>query len=78
VQLQGWSNPELGSLKAGVVPSSSAEDGYNAVSSTGGAIQSSNIYSGKDKDGNVIKFQVHVSAAPGKDMMYVVNQVLVN
>jgi hypothetical protein len=76
--VQGWTNPQSGSIKAGVVASSKAEDGYNAARNTGGAILSTNIYSGKDKDGKEMKFKIHISAAPGQEMLYVVNQVIVN
>lgn len=78
MRLQGWTSPQAGSFKAGVVASTKAEDGYNGASQTGGAIQSANVYSGKDKDGHIMKFRVHISAAPGQEMLYVINQVLVN
>ncbi|KAG1742168.1 hypothetical protein EDB19DRAFT_1702642 [Suillus lakei] len=73
----GWTDPLVGSMKAGVVQSTDAEVGYQAASREGGIIKSKNIYEGKDKEGNPAKFYIQVSASPGKDpMSFVVQQVL--
>ncbi|KAI0295281.1 hypothetical protein BC826DRAFT_968528 [Russula brevipes] len=71
----GWTNPTAGSFKAGVVESSQAKDGFQAASPNGGSIQSTNVYEGKDKNGNPAKFKLHVSAAPGPKTLYVIKQV---
>ncbi|KAG2065929.1 hypothetical protein BDR04DRAFT_1107731 [Suillus decipiens] len=72
----GWSDPLVGSLKAGVVESATAEAGYEAVTREGGHIQSKNLFAGKDENGKPAKFYIQVSASPGKDpMSFVVQQV---
>ena len=62
-------------MKAGVVESSKAKDGYEKAASEGGSITSQYVFEGKDKDGNPAKFRIHVSAAPGPQTLYVVKQV---
>ncbi|KAG1883433.1 hypothetical protein F4604DRAFT_1738366 [Suillus subluteus] len=72
----GWTDPLVGSMKAGVVESAVAEAGYDAATREGGHIQSKNLYVGKDEKGNPSKFYIRVSASPGKDpMSFVVQQV---
>ncbi|KAG1861450.1 hypothetical protein C8R48DRAFT_657658 [Suillus tomentosus] len=72
----GWTDPILGSMKAGVVESAVAEDGYNAATREGGHIQSKNRYKGKDEKGVPTEFYIRISASPGKDpMSFVVQQV---
>lgn len=60
-----------------MVQSSKAEDGYESATSTGNSITSKETFKGKDEDGNDAKFQIHVSAAPGQEALFVVKQVLV-
>ncbi|KAG2069442.1 hypothetical protein BDR04DRAFT_1101520 [Suillus decipiens] len=72
----GWTDPLMGSIKAGVVESAKAKAGYDAATREGGYIQSKNQYMGKDEKGNPAKFYIRVSASPGKDpMAFVVQQV---
>ncbi|KAG2132144.1 uncharacterized protein EDB93DRAFT_1094042, partial [Suillus bovinus] len=72
----GWTDPLIGSMKAGVVESADAEASYNAASREGGHIWSKNLYMEKDEKGNTSKFYIEVSALPGKDpMLFVVQQV---
>ncbi|GJE99081.1 hypothetical protein PsYK624_153220 [Phanerochaete sordida] len=73
----GWTNPELGAFKAGVVQSAKGVDGYNAATPVGAALTSDVVFQGKDKDGNPAKFRINVSAAPGQETLYVVKQILV-
>ncbi|GJE99082.1 hypothetical protein PsYK624_153230 [Phanerochaete sordida] len=73
----GWTNPEVGAFKAGVVNSAQGVDGYNAATPEGGALTSNVIFQGKDKAGNPAKFRINVSAAPGQETLYVVKQILV-
>ncbi|KAG1861451.1 hypothetical protein C8R48DRAFT_711519 [Suillus tomentosus] len=72
----GWTNPLVGTIKAGVVESANPEAGYEAATSEGGHIRSKNFYLGKDEKGNTTKFYIQVSASPGNDpMSFVVQQV---
>ncbi|KAI1171819.1 hypothetical protein F4777DRAFT_564120 [Nemania sp. FL0916] len=71
----GWTAPEAGRFKAGVIESTDPKDGYNAASPTGNFIISQNEYEGTDKEGNPTKIYFHVSAAPGNEAMFVVTEV---
>ena len=43
--------------------------------SDGGSVLSKDVFQGKDKNGNAVKFKIHVSAAPGQETLYVIKQV---
>jgi len=71
----GWTNPALGSFKAGVAEAGKGKDGYVIADSDGGSVLSKDVFQGKDKSGNPVKFKIHVSAAPGQETLYVIKQV---
>lgn len=81
----GWQNPTLGSFYAGVAHTymgddddktheKNAQNGYNAATTTGGSIQSGEIYYGKTEDGEEVAFRLHISVSPGQYPVYVVKQ----
>ncbi|KAF8803225.1 hypothetical protein BYT27DRAFT_6739967 [Phlegmacium glaucopus] len=71
----GWTDPLLGSYKAGVVGSGSAKDAYDHANDDGGSLISKDIFEGRDKEGNTAKFRIHISATPGQKPLFVVEQV---
>ena len=75
MRVQGWTNPLIGSYKAGVVESSNPKDGCDATNDNGGSLQSKYIFEGKGKDGKPAKFRIHVSASPSLKPQFVVTQI---
>jgi hypothetical protein len=75
MRVQGWTNPLLGSYKAGAVESSNPKDGYDAADDRAGYLQSKYIFEGKDKDGKPANFQIHISSSPSQKPEFVVTQV---
>ncbi|PQE29507.1 hypothetical protein CJF32_00003258 [Rutstroemia sp. NJR-2017a WRK4] len=71
----GWTNPYLGSFKAGVIEAKAAKDGYNAASGDGSFVQSEHGYKGKDEKGENAHIIFHISATPGQKPMFVITEV---
>ena len=65
----------MGSIKTGVVESSSAEDGLDAARSEGGALQSRRIFRGLDNEGKEVNFRLHVSISAGQQSLIVIKQI---
>ncbi|KAI0746731.1 hypothetical protein C8Q80DRAFT_791615 [Daedaleopsis nitida] len=69
----GWTNPEIGSLKASAV-----EGGpyyaYEQATDKSTTLTSKDMYEAKDKDGNSLKFRIQITAQPGATPVFVVKQ----
>ena len=72
--VQGFDNPEIGTYKAGVTASASAEDGYNCYSADGGSIESP-LYEAKDADGKTVTLKFHISATPSRTPQFVISEL---
>lgn len=64
---QGWTSPQFGTIKSGVVQSHYAQAGYNNVTATGNTIQSTHQYEGKDHDGHRVRMHLQISAVSGNN-----------
>ncbi|RYP08479.1 hypothetical protein DL765_008773 [Monosporascus sp. GIB2] len=71
----GWTNPFMGSFKAGAIEANAAKDGYEVASSDGSSIRSRHTYKGKDDKGKDAYISFHISASPGQEPSFVITEV---
>ncbi|KIK55808.1 hypothetical protein GYMLUDRAFT_248402 [Collybiopsis luxurians FD-317 M1] len=72
----GWTNPYIGSIKAGIVHSSNPQDGYDHASPEGNAFRSQEVFKGIDKDWKAGGWYLHLSASAGSQIiMYTLTEV---
>ena len=71
---QGFTNPWVGTYKAGIVASDDPKQGYEAASQDGGSVESP-LYSAKDNDGHEIDFKLHISATASQHPAFVVSEI---
>ncbi|RPB20558.1 hypothetical protein L211DRAFT_852270 [Terfezia boudieri ATCC MYA-4762] len=71
----GWTSPQLGSFKTGVIESDNPLSGYENATAQGASIDSKNIYAGTDEDGKSCRIRFHVSAVPGVKALYEIRQL---
>ncbi|GLB43548.1 hypothetical protein LshimejAT787_1400600 [Lyophyllum shimeji] len=69
----GFTDPFIGARKSAAIEHGSAKDGYNAASERG-ANGVSDVYTGKDDDGNTTYFLLALSAVTGHHSMFTVHQ----
>ncbi|KAL2007755.1 hypothetical protein VTN00DRAFT_7737 [Thermoascus crustaceus] len=73
---EGFTNPQFGSFKAGVVESSSAETGYDNASGDGNTanFEKKNNYKGSAQLGNPSPIRFYLAATAGQEQMFVIRQ----
>jgi hypothetical protein len=70
----GFTNPQTGAIKAAVVQSSNAEDGYSAASSDSMSTSTQSVQ-GQDDKGNTVSLFFTMASSPGQEATITITQM---
>lgn len=76
-RFKGFTDPNAGERKAGIVASRKGKDAWDVANGNGGSIQST-TFKGKDEEGQAVTIRLDAAITPGKTTTVTLSQVYIS